>query len=43
MNEKFETIKVLDVEVIDLIDNDCIVDVIERADEYKETIFSFVC
>ena len=34
MNEKFERIKVLDVEVIDLIDNDCIVDVIERADEY---------
>ena len=40
LNEKFETIKALDVEVIDLIDDDGVVDDIERADEFKETIFS---
>ena len=40
LNEKFETIKVLDAEVIDLIDGDGVVDDIERADEFKESVFS---
>ena len=40
LNEKFKTIKALDVEVIDLINDDGVVDDIERADEFKETIFS---
>ena len=33
LNKKFETIKALDVEVIDLINSDGVVD-IERADEF---------
>ena len=39
MNKKFETIKVLHIEVIiDLIDSDGVVDDIVKADEFKEAI-----
>lgn len=39
MNEKFETIKALHIEVIiDLIDSDGVVDDIVKADEFKEAI-----
>ena len=34
LNKKFKTIKVLDVEVIDMINSDGVVDDIERADEF---------
>ena len=39
LNEKFETVKGLDVEVIDLMDDDGIVEDIDTADEFKETVF----
>ena len=34
LNKKFETIKALDIEVIDLINSDGAVEDIERADEF---------
>ena len=40
LKEKFETIKALDDEVIKLIDGNGIVEDIERADEFKETVFN---
>ena len=40
LKEKFETIKALDDEVIELIDGDGVVEDIERADEFKETVFN---
>ena len=40
LNEKLETLKALDVEVIELIEDDSVVTDIERADEFKETVFS---
>ena len=40
MNEKLTTIKALDAEVIELIDNEAVVEDIERADEFKETVFN---
>ena len=40
LNEKLEVIKALDTEVIELIQDDRLDADIERADEFKETIFS---
>ena len=40
LNEKLETIKALDSEVIELIDDDTLADEIEQADSYKESIFN---
>lgn len=41
LKEKYETIKTLDMEIINLIDNETdLTDEIERADGYKEGIFS---
>ena len=40
LKEKFETIKALDTEVIDLIEDESLADEIEQADSYKETIFT---
>ena len=40
LNEKLETLKALDAEVIELIEDDSVVTDIERADEFKETVFS---
>ena len=40
LNEKLETIKALDSEVIQLIDDDTVADEIEQADGYKESIFN---
>ena len=40
LKEKLETIKGLDAEVIDLIEDDSLADEIEQADGYKETIFA---
>ena len=40
LKEKFETIKALDTEVIDLIEDESLADEIEQADGYKETIFA---
>jgi hypothetical protein len=40
LNEKLETIKALDSEVIELIDDDSLVDEIEQADHYKESVLS---
>ena len=39
LKEKFETIKALDGEIIDLIEYDTLADEVEQADAYKETIF----
>jgi len=40
LNEKLTTIKALDAEVIELIDDEAVVEDIERADEFKETVFN---
>lgn len=40
LNEKLETIKALDSEVIELIDDDTVADEIEQADGYKESVFN---
>ena len=40
LNEKLETIKALDSEVIDLIDDETLAEEIEQADGYKETVFN---
>ena len=40
LNEKLEIIKALDMEVIELLQDDGLDADIERADEFKETIFS---
>ena len=40
LKEKFETIKALDTEVIDLIEDESLADEIEQADGYKETTFA---
>ena len=41
LKEKLETIKKLDAEIVDLIDNDTILtEKIEQVDSYKETLFS---
>ena len=40
LNEKLETIKALDSEVIELIDDDTLADEIEQADGYKESVFN---
>ena len=40
LKEKFETIKALDGDIIDLIEDDTLADEIEQADAYKETIFA---
>ena len=40
LKERFETIKLLDVEIIDLIEDETLANEIEQADAYKETIFT---
>ena len=40
LDEKLTTIKALDTEVIELLEDDAVVEDIERADGFKETIFS---
>jgi len=40
LNEKLTTIKALDTEVIELTEDDAIVEDIEQADGFKETVFS---
>lgn len=40
LNEKFGTIKALDAEVIELVDDDSLDEEIEQADDYKESVFN---
>ena len=40
LNEKLETIKALDTEVIELIEDDTLAEEIEQADGYKESVFN---